>query len=267
MKAAVICIAALFSSSALAAPPPRVVTLAPNLAELVCAVGGCPLLVGVSAYTNYPAAAAKKPQLGDVYALNLEALLALKPSLVLYWDGGTPDAQLQRLRRIGLPIQGIKVEQLEDVAQALRSVGALVGQARLGAQAAARYSQRLQQLTTQYQGRTPVRVLYQMEAAPVYTINGHSPISQAISRCGGVNVFAGLPTLSAPVTDEAVLLAAPQVVMYSERDGSAVQRYWQRLGASPQLSYVDGDLLTRAGPRMVEGVQGVCAALAKFRGQ
>lgn len=247
----------------------RVVTLAPHLAELVCAAAGCEALVAVTAYSDFPPEIKALPQVGDVAQLNLEAVLALRPTQVIAWDGGTPAAQLDRLKTVKLPVTALRIERLDEVADALVQLGAVLGTPAKAQAAADDYRRRLATLRSRHAQAAPLRVLYQIETAPVYSINRLSPISEAITLCGGVNVFADLPTLAAPVTDEAVLAARPQVVIHAPMDVQAVAAYWSRFAkasrAMPALIGIDPDLLARAGPRQVQGVEQLCAALDAAR--
>ena len=113
-------------------------------------------------------------------------------------------------------------------------------------------------------------MFYQIETDPAYTVNVQSPISQVISLCGGINPFASLPTLAAPVSVEAILATAPEVVLHSEHDGRAMHRYWARFPSSTVTRYgtlygVDANLVTRAGPRLAEGAEVVCGVLDEAR--
>lgn len=269
MGRAVLALGLLLLSSVCSASE-RVVALGPHLAELVCAAGGCEELVGVIAYSDFPESVRRLPVVGDASQVNLEVLLSLRPSLVLAWDGGTSPTTVARLRRLGLRVEPVRVENLEEVATALQRIGAWTGHAAEAAFAADEYRQRLQRLRQRYAGAPPLRVFYQIETAPPYTVNGASPISQAITLCGGVNIFASLPTLAAPVSDEAVLAARPEVVVHGERDGNQVRAYWARFPQAPvqalgRIYAVDADLLTRAGPRLIDGAEQLCAALDRAR--
>ncbi|SFF51415.1 iron complex transport system substrate-binding protein [Fontimonas thermophila] len=249
----------------------RIVTLAPHLAELVCAVERCAQLVGVAAYTDAPPQAAAQVRIGDAFNVNLEAVVALRPDLVLAWDGGTPQPTVERLRRLGLRTEAIAVRRLDDVAVALERVGVLAGAADAGVAAATRYRQRLQALRRQYAGRARLRVFYQIETDPAYSINRHSPIHEALELCGGDNVFADLPALAAPVSREAVLAARPQVVVHAQQEDPAqIGRYWARLpGLAPadpaHRVVVDANALTRQSPRVLDGVQALCEGLDRVR--
>jgi ABC-type Fe3+-hydroxamate transport system substrate-binding protein len=264
-------LASLSAHGAPIPPPQRVVTLAPHLTELVCAAGGCARLVGVSAYSDYPPQVAGLPRISDAATVNLEAVLALKPDLVLAWDGGTAPETIARLRGLGLRVEPLRVQGLEDVAAALEQTGAWLGTAAAAQQAADAYRSRLARLRERWRGAAPIRAVYQIETAPAYTINRDSPISQAMALCGGVNVFGALPRLAEPVSAEAMLAAAPEAVIYGgEENTRAMRDYWARLPAAPAARYgnlyaVDANLLGRAAPRLLDGVEQLCGALDAAR--
>jgi iron complex transport system substrate-binding protein len=270
MLAALTALALLVSGTSIAAAR-RVVTLAPHLAELVCAAGGCARLVAVSAYSDFPIALKQRPQVGDGWQVNLEAVLAQRPDLILAWDGGTPAATIERLKALGLRVEALPISTLDGVADALVTVGGLLGTETEAMAAAAAYRARLAAQRAAQRGAAPLRAVYQIETAPAYTVNGRSPISEAMAVCGGVNVFADLPTLAAPVGAEAMLVAAPDVVLYGgEENAAAIRGYWARLKSVPAVRLgalypIDADRLARAGPRLLDGVDEVCARFAEAR--
>ena len=263
--------AALLAAAAQAAPPQRLISLAPGLTELVCAAGACDRLAGVSAYSDYPPQVRALPQVADAVTVNLETVLGLKPDLVLAWDGGTSPETIARLRGLHLRVESIAVRKLDDVAVALEQLGALLGTETQAQAAVAAYRARLAALRARWRGAAPIRAVYQVETSPAYSVNRDSPISEAISLCGGVNVFADLSQLAAPIGAEAMLAARPEVVLYGgEENAEAMRDYWARLPAAPaqrlgNLYPVDADLLGREGPRLVDGVEQVCEALDRGR--
>lgn len=248
----------------------RVITLSPHLAELACAAGGCDKLVGVVAWSDFPERVKQLPQVGDAWAVSVEQIVGLRPDLVLAWDGGTPRETIERLRGLGLRVEPVAIRTLEDVPGALGRIGTLLGTTQGGA-VAAQYTARLRALRARHAAAAKVRVLYQIEANPPYSVNRDSPISQAIELCGGTNVFADLPMLAAPVDREAILARDPQVVLYTRQDNVvAIREFWRRAPAVTAtrlgtLYALDGNLLDRATPRLLDGVEQLCAALSDAR--
>ena len=259
----------LFSARAFAAQ--RVVTLSPHLAELACAAGGCDRLVGVVAYSDYPERVRGLPQVGDAFAVNAEQVLALQPDLVLAWDGGTPPEVVERLRGLSLHVEAIRVRKLAEIGDALVEVGRLIGTEGQARAAARAYRTRLAALRREHAGAAKLRVLYQIEANPAYSVNRDSPISEVIELCGGVNVFADLPALAGVIGREAAVARDPQAILYSKQDDPAgIREVWAHpppvTATRIQALYaIDGNLLDRATPRLLDGAAQVCAALSDAR--
>lgn len=261
----------LLAPNARAATPQRIVTLAPNLAELVCAAGGCSRLVGVSAYTDFPPTTARIPRIGNAYSVDLEAVLATRPDLVLAWHGGTSPSTIARLRQLGLRVIAPRIRGLTGIAIALQRIGRLLGTRAIAHRAASRFMRRLDTLRRRYAHLRPLRVFYQIGTDPAYTVNRESNVSAILTTCGGRNVFARMSAISDPVSAEAVLARAPQVVLYGDRESrAAIRAYWAKLPATPAARFhaiypVDSDLVTRASPRVLKGIRQVCRRLAAAR--
>jgi len=274
-RAALCGIALLVLSPAVPAQTPagplRVITLAPNLAELVCAAGACGELVAVSAYSDFPESLKTLPQIGDGFAVNYEAVLAQKPDLVLAWDGGTPPAASARLSQLGVNVLPITTRHLDDVADALHELGIRLGTGATADAAAQAYRSRLAALRARWQAAPPIRVVYQLGTSPAYVIGGGSPIDEALRLCGGVNVFGDQPQAALSVSAESLLAAHPEAVIYGGEDNAdAMRRYWQRLPGAVaykmgNLYEVDADRMARATPRMLDGVEQLCMRLDEAR--
>lgn len=250
-----------------AAQAGRVVTLAPHLAELVCAAGACAQLVGVVKYSDYPAEVLARPQIGDAHAVNVEAVLALKPDLVLSWDGGTPEQIVAQLRRVGLRVEAVRVRSLDDVGLALLRVGALLGTEDASCAAEHAFRDRIAALRARYANAAALNAMYQIEVEPIFTVNGDSPISEALALCGARNIFSDYKRLAGPVGRESVIAANPDAIVFGRRDGgAAIRASWQAFPAmravrANNLIEIDADKLARATPRMAEGAAELCEAL------
>jgi len=252
-------------------PAQRIVALAPHLTELVFAAGGGERLVGVIRYSDHPAAARSMAVVGDAFALNLERIAQLRPDMVLVWRSGLGERQREQLQSLKLPLYESEIRRVDDIAGTLRKLGILFGTSTTADAAATVLLQRWTALQARYSGRPPVRVFYQLWHQPLMTINGEHLIAQAITACGGVNVFAGLPALTPTVSWEAAALADPQLIAGAQVDARTVPP-----GQWPALKQVDAvrhqryamlppDLLGRMGPRFVDGAQLLCEALDKAR--
>jgi iron complex transport system substrate-binding protein len=251
----------------LARPAQRVVVLGPHLTELVFAAGGGARVVGVLRYSDFPDAARALPIVGDAFALNLERIAQLKPDLVVVWHSGIAQRQREQLQALGVPVFESEIRNVAGIAATLQRLGTLLGsQASADAEAAA-LLRRWSALQARYAQRPPVRVFYQLWHAPLMTINGEHLIAQAITACGGVNVFAALPALTPTVSWEAAAQADPQLIATARVDGqSAPDGRWAELVAVDAVRHgryalLPPDLLGRMGPRFIDGAQLLCEAI------
>ena len=248
----------------------RIVTLSPHLAELVFAVGAGELLAGVSAYTDYPAAAADLPVIGDAFNVDQERLTLLEPDLLLAWDSGTPAHVVDDLRTRGFRIEVIATAGLVDVPLALRQIGRLTGHEQDADRVASVFEHDVEMLAANALGTSSISVFYQVDARPLYTINGDHYVSELISLCGGNNIFADLDGLAPLVSVEAVLERDPEVIMASSDAGPDAFVEWDRWTDLAANRYQNRFLMPaneigRATPRLLVAAGAVCKALASSR--
>ena len=255
----------------LATPARRIVTLAPHAAELVFAAGAGERVVGVVKGTDYPAAARRLPVIGDVTALDLERIVMLAPDLVVTWPWTTP-AQVAWLRGRGIAVFEANARTIDAIPTDVERIGALTGTQAVASAAADALRARLARLPGEARERPRMRVFYQVSGAPLYTLGGQHLVSQAIARCGGENVFSALAIPAPEVSVEAVLAADPQVIVAGTDDARRpawldAWSGWPTLAAvrHRNLFVVDANLLHRPGPRFVDGIEQLCAALARGR--
>jgi len=258
----------------LAAPARRIVSLAPGLTELLYAAGAGDAIVGTSEFSDYPAAARDLPRIGGGGGLDIEAIIALQPDLVVAWESGNPDGQLERLQALGMTLFLSEPRQLLDVPGTLVRLGRLAGSEQVAQAAARSYEARYRGLQQRYSGRPAVEVFYQVWKQPLMTVNGEHLISAVIRLCGGHNVFSDLPVLAPQIDIEAVLAADPAVIIVGTGgtgETSELQDWsrWPMLAAVARghLYGVQRELLVRHSPRILDGAEQVCAILEKVRGE
>lgn len=253
-------------------PPQRIIALAPHLTELVYAAGAGHLLVGAVAFSDHPPPAAALPRVGDAFRVDYETVATLKPDLLLAWTSGNPPELLSRLRRLGYRVVDLQSTGLDSVADQLEQIGELAGTVDVAFKAATDFRAGLQELRQAAAGRRPVRVFYQVAPQPLLTVTNQHVIGEAITLCGGRNIFGELGGLTPVISIEAALDAAPDVILASSAEsGDAPQlerwRQWRGLPAVQTDSFftVAADLVSRPGPRLLEGIRAICAALEQTR--
>lgn len=258
----------------LAAPARRIVSLAPHITETLYAAGGGGALVGTVDYSDYPEAAAKLPRVGGYSKLDLEAVAALKPDLVIGWQSGNVAGHIERLRALGIPLFLSQPGRIDDIARNLEHFGILAGSEAAGREAAAQLRARHAGLQRKYAGRPPVRVFYQAWKQPLMTVSGKQIISDVIRLCGGVNVFADLIGMAPNVSVEAVIAADPEAIVASGMGEERPEwlddwRRWTQLTAVARknLFFIPPALIQRHAPRLLDGAERMCAQLDLARSQ
>lgn len=248
----------------------RIVTLAPHLAEMLFDIGAGDLLVGVSAYTDYPQAVLSLPKIGDAFMVDQERLTVLRPDLILAWQSGTPRHLADELRGRGYRVESIRTRGLRDVGAALVTVGELTGRAAAAREVAARFNASLDALADKYRDAEPIRVFYQVDKRPVYTINGDHYVSQLIETCGGVNIFADIGDLAPLVAVEAVLQHNPEMLLASEDakpDAFSEWLRWPDMAANRYGNrfYMPAGEIGRATTRLALAGKTLCDTMEKGR--
>jgi iron complex transport system substrate-binding protein len=250
----------------LAAPAKRIVSLSPHLTELLYAAGAGSRVVGALEYSDYPAEARRLPRVGSEASIDLEAVIALGPDLVVAWPNAGSVRAVNRLAELRFAVFRSEPRQLDDIPRTLERLGILAGSSDEAAQAAAAFRARVRALELRYSKRPRVRVFYQVWDRPLLTVNGDHVISKVMGLCGGENVFAGLPLIAPEVDREAVLRANPDAIITS----AASLNEWKAfpgLAAAVQghLYAIPPDLLQRHTPRLLDGAERLCRLLEQVR--
>ncbi|HEX8406331.1 MAG TPA: cobalamin-binding protein [Duganella sp.] len=251
-------------------PALRIVAMAPHVTELLYAAGGGDKIVGAVTYSDFPEAAKKIPRIGSNRQIDMERVIALKPDLIVAWMHGSSERQIETLRQLGIPIFHSEPLKLDGIPDSLLRLGQLMDTESVAQPAAAEIRKQFAALARQYSNRPPVRMFYQVWDKPLYTLNGVSIVSDAMRLCGGVNIFADLKTTAPVVSVEAVLQADPEAIFgTAEKDygGVTLWKPYTTMKAvrNDNLFTLDGELLNRAGPRMVAGASALCEKLELAR--
>ncbi|HEY0406923.1 MAG TPA: cobalamin-binding protein [Pyrinomonadaceae bacterium] len=242
--------------------PQRIVTLAPNLTEIVYAVGAGNRLVGNTTYCDYPAEAKQVAKVGDTLQPNIERIIALRPQLVLISTASQLEAFTKQLNEQNIAVYVTDPRSLEDVFRSIKSIGALLDETERGEMLVNNLRARASAVEAAVKSSQPVRVFYQVSAAPLYTIGREAFLTDLIRRAGGQSVTADVPGAFPRYSDEAALATQPEAIIMSV-DSSMDQsnaRPAASLEKSPavlnnRVYGINGDLLSRPGPRLVEGLE------------
>jgi len=253
----------------LPATPTRIISLAPGATEMLFAAGAGQRVIATVQYADEPAAAKQVPRIGDVVAVDMEKLVALRPEVVVVWPGGGNPAQIEEIGRLGIPLYRQQVNALADIPASIRRLGALAGTAATAEQAARNIEARLAALSHMYEGGRHPSVLLQVWNHPIYTVGGTHLISDALRLCGARNVFGDLRDLGPAVDIEAVVARNPDIIVAAAPPGAGPEWLadWRRFTTlravrNDNLITFDDQRLTRLGPSVVSATEALCKVLA-----
>lgn len=255
-----------------AGPVRRLVSIAPSNAEIVGALGATDRLVGVESSSDWPPEVLGLPRLGPDLDVDLAALAALKPDLVLA-SLSVPgmERNVAGLDALGLPMRVLAPQTLADIRADVLRVGAALDCTARAEAVVAEMDAGLAALAPEGTRTPPVRVFLEWWHQPMFTPGAACWTNELIARAGGVNVFADLPGQSAQVEAPAVVAADPEVIFLSwcgvpadRLNPERVTRRADLAGVSAvragHVYPVDEALLGRPGPRVVQGA----AAMARM---
>lgn len=251
----------------LAKPARRVVSLAPSVTEILFAVGLDAEVVGVTTFCDYPAQAKSKPKIGSSTP-NLEAILGLKPDLIVgNKDYIRPDV-LAKLEQLKVPVFILSPQTVEDILVHISTVGRLVGRDREARAVVQGLRDRLGEIRSRMAAAKPIRVFYVVNTDPLISVGAGSFIHQMLELAGGENIVGQTAVSYPKVSLEEVLRRDPEVLLFpvgaTEGIPEAEQRQWRKWTSLSAVTHnrlhqVKAELVNRPGPRVVDGIE----ALAK----
>jgi iron complex transport system substrate-binding protein len=254
----------------LPAAPRRVVSIAPSLTEIVFLLGKSSSLVGTTRYCNFPPAAAKLPKVGGISDPDVERIVAASPDLVLCTTDGNPKDKVEAIEGLHIPAYCVAPQNLEGIFDTVERVGALLGVPAEGKRQATLLRRRAGR-ASRPGSRTSPRVLFVVSTSPVIAAGGGTFMDELIRVSGGVNAAGGFATRYPRLSTEDLLSAAPDLILVASMVG--VDRFspevtrWKQVPAfrDGAVDYVDGDIVTRPGPRMVDALETVSRRLDRWR--
>lgn len=239
----------------------RIVSLAPNLTEAVCAVGAGDLLVGRTSACTCPATVTNVAVVGGFGSPSLELLVQVRPTLVL--ESGLADKSLAaKIDELGIRRVRIDCKSLAEIAAMLREVGELSGHAEEGGRKAAAFEARLAEIKSGSNTGSPVRVYAEVWGDPLTTTGHGTVLSELIAAAGGRNIGDAVGRDYFQIAPESVLKADPEVILCFHGGADAAgalcgRAGWKQVAAvrnDAVYGELDNDILLRPGPRVLDGV-------------
>jgi iron complex transport system substrate-binding protein len=247
----------------------RIVSLAPSITETVFALGEGERLVGVTDYCDYPPEAARKPHVGGISTPSFEAILTLRPDLVLATSESNSAEHVERLASLGLPVYVIRPIDFETVLESIERIGAVLDRDAVARAHVARMRREADAIAQAVAGAPRPRVLYVVWPNPLIAPGRGTLITELLGRAGSDSITAGEPLPYPRLSLETVVERRPDRIIVGRHGQGTVEellRGWERLGSVTALRAgrvygVDGDLVHRPGPRMVEALRALARVI------
>jgi iron complex transport system substrate-binding protein len=247
-------------------PPARIVSLVPSVTEIAWALGGGDRLVGRTDFCDWPPAARSTPSVGGMVNPSLEAIVALKPDLVVATDEGNREETVQQLRRLGIPTYLVHATRIADMLDLVARVGELTGRQAAVPGVTADIARRIEAVRRAVAPYPRPRVLYVLWPEPLIVPGRGSMLTELIEAAGGQSITAGAGDAYPRFSLEAAVARAPDVIILADHSSGASTagrpspEKWQRLSSVPairagRLHSVDLSILHRYGPRLPDGLE------------
>lgn len=253
--------------------PSRIISMAPSITEVVFALGLGDRVVGVSDFCDYPPEAKEKPKIGGVVNPNMEAIVALKPDLVIALPNTTHESLFRSLRQLGVKVLTLRNDTLDDLFDTIRGIG----EATSTQEAAAAMSERLRakflEIRRKVSGQPKRRVMFIVGIDPLFVAGRETFIDELIEIAGGENIAGDSLSKYPQMGIEQVVSRAPEVILYTSLNFELTpaqelkaKKMWSAYPSIPavrngRIHGLVADHVTLAGPRLMTGIEEVARAI------
>jgi iron complex transport system substrate-binding protein len=250
--------------------PKRIVSLAPNITEILFSLGLDEEIVGVSINCNFPQKAKTKVRVGSYISLDFERIISLKPDLVIATGAGNTREMVERLETFGFPTYVIFPRNFDDILISIGHIGQVTGREDQATGIIQAMKKRKEGVTAQVRNLTRPRVFLQIGDIPIITAGKGSFADNLITLAGGENIAGGEKEMYPRWSMEEILKRSPEIILISTHnpkgDYRKVLQEWGRWKAIPavkkgRIHLIDSDLIDRPSPRIVEGLEEIATAV------
>lgn len=244
------------------AKPERFVSLIPSLTEILYALGLGEKVVGVTNFCNYPPEALAVEKVGDAFNPNAEKIIALDPDVVLSPTSSALEEVYQILTENGITVAVFDPKTLNEIEETIVKIAQLAGVEEEGIALVEKIRSDRQALVDKVAQRDPgerPQVFVLLDSEYIFTVGDGEYLSEMIEVAGGINATSGQGEGYLMLSEELLFELDPEVIIctFPMSDQVLAKEAWQELSAvkSGRVYDVDGDLVTRPGPRYVQGLE------------
>ena len=255
-------------STPLPEKPQRIVSLAPNVTEILFALGLDEKIVAVSNNSDYPEQAANKKKVGTFWQPNTEAIIASKPDLVVTLQLRTEQQKptADSLKRLGYQVLTLKIEKIEELLTAIQKIGVAADCTNRAEELVKDISNQLNNLQAEFSSRGKVKVLWVVQTDPLRVAGRNTFINNLLEIAGGQNAVGPTIQQYPPIGTEELLACSPEAIIQSamgtgntDEQQKVAEKFWSKFAALPavknnRIYVVQPDITLRLGPRLPQGI-------------
>lgn len=247
-------------------PMKRIVSMAPNVTEMLFAIGLEDEIIGVTSFCNYPDEALKKTKIGGYYDPNMEVILSLAPDLIIATPDGYSKERVEKLDQSGIPVFIINPKNVDEILETILTLGKVTGKEGTAKEVVDKLHARVQAVREKV-ASIPMgkrsKIFYEIGRDPLITVGPGTFVDNLISTAGGINIAGDALTDWPRYSVEAVIAKEPDVIITTPNASSASEidmSVWHRYRTIPavqngRIYAIDPDILMRAGPRIADGLE------------
>ncbi len=252
-----------------AAAPQRIVSLAPNITEILYAIGLEKNIVAVSDYCDRPAGAALKPKVGGISNPSVEKIISLKPDIVIMTTDGNPRDVNSRLLKLGIRTYIFRARRINELPDEIRGMGSILGAGAAAGRLAAKFEKTMARLRSKSPSGAG-KVVFIIQPEPLIVAASGNAIQDALEILGWTNIAAGIGTKYTKFSVEELVRQSPDVILIGMGHPRMVEdsrNFLKRIKIMPAVQsgrvYFTSDALFRLGPRVIEGIEELAQILNK----
>lgn len=250
-----------------------IVATAPNLTEILFALGLEERVAGVTIGSVYPPAAENKPKIGTFWQPNIEAVIALRPELVVTLNFPQQKNLADRLTRVGYNCLTLEIEKVDQFFNAIEKIGKAASCEIQAGEIITDIHQKLDALSKKVSGKEKIKVLWVVQRQPLRVAGTDTFVNELIELAGGVNAIGKTIHKYPPIGTEQVIAIAPDVIIEPAMTTMNINAhkkqaiaFWNKYANIPAVAngriyVIDGDTVSQLGPRLYQGVETVAKCL------
>jgi iron complex transport system substrate-binding protein len=255
------------------AEPNSIISMTPQLTEILFAMGLGDKIIAVSSDSDYPPQALKKPKIGTFWQPNLEAIIAAKPKLIIAENFEQQKQATRQLEQLGYPVLIVSLNNIQELFDTIDTIGKATGKKTEAGRLAADIKSKLINLSGRLSTGRKFTVLWVMQTNPIRVAGRDTFANELIELAGGLNAIGQTVQKYPPVGIEEIIAAAPEVIIQPamgtgdiEAQQKAAVEFWSKWPNLPavknnRIYVISGDEVSRLGPRIDKGLETVARCI------